>query len=54
MECTNFPRVSGRPPSRGSGGVELLEVDGITPALNANQSIAIVVQNGSADAVPRA
>lgn len=51
LGCTDFPVVSTRPPGRG-GGVELLESDANRKAFNANESIALVVQNVSVHVVP--
>ncbi|CAD6588410.1 MAG: hypothetical protein ASARMPRED_003555 [Alectoria sarmentosa] len=51
LGCTSFPIPRSRPLGRG-GGLELLEMDSNVTALDANESIALVVQNVSMSAVP--
>ena len=53
LGCTDFPTVRTRQPDRGSG-VELLEVNGNGTMFDANESIALVVQNVSIDIAPPA
>ena len=53
LGCTNFPTVRTRQPGRGSG-VELLEVNENGTIFDANESIALVVQNVSIDIAPPA
>ena len=53
LGCTHFPTVRTRPNGQG-GGLELLEMDANWTAPSANESVALVVQNVSIQAVPPA
>ena len=53
LGCTNFPIVRTRQPG-GGNGVELLEANGNGTIFDADESIALVVQNVSIDIAPPA